>query len=640
MKALKKIMVIILCVALLAGISVSALASGTAVSKDESVYTILNADGSIKEETVSCWLHSDGGLSGVSDKSDLTNITNIKSSVEPQNNGGVVTWDTADTDVYYTGNSDKQPPVSVSITYALNGQAISAQDLAGKSGEVSMTYKFTNNEKQTKLIDGANRTVYTPFAVALVMNMPVKSFTEVKAGSSNILTDSNNQVVSYICLPGMMESFDGLLSDDVLSGLKDALSGTFTVTAKTDSFEMPAVVIAAATKLADLKNININDKLTDVTSGIGKLSSAISQLKDGTAQLSSALSEYDSKIGTLGSGYSKFSDSLLQAVTGADALKSGTAQLASAAELLKQEVTAQLIPGITASKSQQQALVDKMTALQKQLSNLKIPDMSTIKTQLTTAVTTVCDASSNATIQILTGKTYNDLTSAQQTAITAAKEKIVNQAGAQITQMLSGIDMSSLQALNTSLTDIETLSTKLMSSMNTLTNALYNPSDDPSNPKTLANAIIALSAGADQLSVGASKLDSGLAQLSGGSKTIDAGLKALIGGSDKLAEKSGELNTGMGTFKSSIFDMLNSGSMDKLGTALEVKDEMVKQADEYTSFTGAPDGAKTTIKFVMKTADLESSNKKDTTQSTAQVKQDSSKLTFWQRIVNFFKSIF
>ena len=201
MKIIKKATAVVLSVALLAGTSYSALAAGNAVSKDESVYTILNADGSVKKETVSSWLHADGGLSGVLDKSSLKNITNVKSATAAKNNNGALVWDTADTDVYYTGDSDRTPPVSAAITYMLNGTPITAGDLLGKSGDVTMKFKFTNNEKQTKTIDGKRRTIYTPFAVGLVMDLPVRSFTGVKVGSSNIITDSQNQIIDYVCLP-------------------------------------------------------------------------------------------------------------------------------------------------------------------------------------------------------------------------------------------------------------------------------------------------------------------------------------------------------------------------------------------------------------------------------------------------------
>ena len=334
------------------------------------------------------------------------------------------------------------------------------------------------------------------------------------------------------------------------------------------------VLIAAATNLADLQNIKVNDKLTDLTGGIDKLSSAISQLKDGTAQLSAALGTYHSKMNELGSGYSQFGDGLVQAVAGAGELKSGTAQLDAAAGLLKQQVTAQLIPGITASQVQQKELVDKMTALQTQLAGLKIPDMNSVQAQLTAAVSSVCDASSNATIQVLTGgKILTDLPAAQQTAIAGAKQKILAQAGTQITQMLSGLNMSSLQSLSQSLNEIQKLSGNLMSSMNTLTSALYNPNDDPQSPKTLSGAIVALSVGADRLSYGASNLNDGLQKLKGGADTVDSGLKALIDASATLAQKSGELNSGTETFKSKIDDMVGAGTADKLGEALEIKDE-------------------------------------------------------------------
>ena len=45
--------------------------------KDETVYIILNSDGSIQSQTVTEWLHADGSLQGVADYTTLDNIQNL-----------------------------------------------------------------------------------------------------------------------------------------------------------------------------------------------------------------------------------------------------------------------------------------------------------------------------------------------------------------------------------------------------------------------------------------------------------------------------------------------------------------------------------------------------------------------------------
>ena len=103
------------------------------VTKDENVFLILNPDGSVSEQIVSDWLHSDTGFDAAADRSTLSGITNLKSDVLPAQDGENLTWTTEDNDIYYQGTTTQTPPVTVDITYTLDGRSITADALAGKS---------------------------------------------------------------------------------------------------------------------------------------------------------------------------------------------------------------------------------------------------------------------------------------------------------------------------------------------------------------------------------------------------------------------------------------------------------------------------------------------------------------------------
>ena len=118
------------------------------VTKDENVFLILNPDGSVSEQIVSDWLHSDTGFDAAADRSTLSGITNLKSDVLPAQDGENLTWTTEDNDIYYQGTTTQTPPVTVDITYTLDGRSITADALAGKSGHLVMRLALTNNEGQ------------------------------------------------------------------------------------------------------------------------------------------------------------------------------------------------------------------------------------------------------------------------------------------------------------------------------------------------------------------------------------------------------------------------------------------------------------------------------------------------------------
>lgn len=650
MKSFRKILACILCAGMAlapcgAVYATEDAASAGRVTKDESVYLILNPDGSVREQTVSSWLHADKGLKNVNDKSDLKDIKNIKSDAVPAHNGETLKWDTEDNDVYYSGTSTKTPPVTAGITYALDGKEISAENLIGKSGELTIRIKLTNNEKQEKTIDGKQRTIYTPFAVGMVFDLPAETFQNVDAGDVNILSDANNQIVTFVGLPGVKENFDGLLTGE-LSGLNGYLKDTFTIKTTVSNFTMPTIMMAAATNLADLKDIDLNDKVSDLQQGMDQLQSAAEQLSEGTGLLSEALRQFDSKMGEFKDSYAQFGDGFLSAVSGASRLKEGTALLSSSLQQLKGKVTGELIPGIQGSSSKQQELVQMMESLQKQLEGLSLPDLTAIQAQLSTAIGQVSDGSADVAVRVLTGKTLQQLAAssnpverAQAQAILQNLKPIKQQADEQISQMLSSLDLSTLQSLQGELTQISALSAELMDSMTQLTTALYDPNDDPSNPRTLAGAILALATGAEQADDGSANLQAGLEALGNASGQIESATGQLKDATGQLAQSSGELNDGMQTFQTEgIGALTDSNLISQLNTALAVKDAMVEQADAYTTYSGAPDSAQTTVKFIMKVNEPEeTSDEENSGQNSAPVQQ---KQSFWDKIVSFFKNLF
>lgn len=602
MKYTKKILAILLAIVLISlnTATVMAVDLNDSITKDENVYIILNSDGSVKKQIVSCWVHSDDGLRGIKDRSVLKDITNVKSTVEPEIDGDFVLWNTDENDIYYNGVIEKQPPISVTVEYTLDGKRMKAEELIGKSGKLSIDIKLKNNLKETKTIEGESRTIYTPLAATIVMDLPNDTFTQVKAEDAQIFTDSRHQIINYVTLPGIAENFDGIM-EDALEDFDSNLKEEFNITADVKDFEMPEIVIAAATSLVDLKDININDKVTELTEGIDELEEASKKIEDGVSLLSDKLEEFDGKMGELEDGYTKFDNAVKDVLAGTSQLVSGADQLKKASSLLKTKVTDELIPGLNGSQTIQNQLTEKMQVLETQLASMHLPDMEVLQTQLVNAINSVCDTSSNVTIQVLTGQTFDNLNPDQQAALTNAKNQIKQNVATQIAEMMGALDLSALENLKVTLTEIKGLSDQLMGSMSLLTNSLYNPNDDPSNPQTLANAIFALAIGADDLYVGTKDLRSGVFKLSGGSDNIESKIQAFNDASGQLSDKSGKLDNGMDEFvNEGLSEIYDSNIIKDLSTAVAIKDQMQAQVDAYRSYSGSPDGISSTVKFIMK----------------------------------------
>ena len=157
-----------LTLALAAGMALPAFAAAKpSFSKDETVYAVMAPDGSVTSTTVSAHLYNASGLSGVTDRSTLTDIVNTESDAAFTQNGDSLTWDTTDTDVYYKGNTSRSLPVSAAVTYTLDGETAPLENLLGKSGHLTIRIDLTNNETGTVTVNGAERTVVTPFITAV-----------------------------------------------------------------------------------------------------------------------------------------------------------------------------------------------------------------------------------------------------------------------------------------------------------------------------------------------------------------------------------------------------------------------------------------------------------------------------------------
>ena len=103
------------------------------VTKTETVYVNLDSSGKLKKVTVTDWIHSDKASVYVDDVSILNDIKNVRGTFMPQKSGEKLRWHMSEEDLYYTGTTDKSPPIMFDVEYFLNGNRISADEIAGKA---------------------------------------------------------------------------------------------------------------------------------------------------------------------------------------------------------------------------------------------------------------------------------------------------------------------------------------------------------------------------------------------------------------------------------------------------------------------------------------------------------------------------
>ena len=332
-KLTKKIVCLGTCAALAAGCCLPAFAdSDGPVTKDENVFLFLNPDGSIQQQLVSDWLHSDTGLQDVTDCTSLTDITNLKSDAAYTLDGSALRWDTGEHDVYYQGESSLTPPVTAEIRYELNGQPITAEELLGKSGHVRITVDLTNHIYTHQMIGGVQRKIYTPFATVVSFALDADDFTNLKAEHGSIQTDSQTQIAAFVALPGLQESFQGLLTGD-LSDLGDKLLDSVSIEADTDCFVFPTIIMAASTSTEEL--LEKDEDFPSLDEALNEMRDGFDELKDGSIELDDGAHELDDGAQELDDGAKELDDGAHELDDGAKELDDGAKDLDDGAQKLK-----------------------------------------------------------------------------------------------------------------------------------------------------------------------------------------------------------------------------------------------------------------------------------------------------------------
>ena len=624
-----------LALTLAAGCAMPAFAAGkSSFSKSETVYAVMNGDGSIKSTTVSEHLYSASGLANVTDKTTLTDIQNTESDAEFTQNGEELVWNTNDTDVYYKGNTDKALPIDVKVTYALDGQEAALEDIIGKSGHLTVTVNLKNNETGTVNVNDKDRTIVTPLitAVGVILGGDASNVT---AEHGMIESAAKSSVAAFVTLPGVKDSLSGLLPDEVNS-IEDYLQDTVTVEADVEDFTCPQVMVACATSTAALGTSNVFDlsSINDLTDGINQLNDAMSQLMDGASQLVDGTSQLAGGVlalldgaNTLNNGAAALDDGLGQLTNGLDTLSANNAALNAGAQ--------QVADGVLASANKtlkEGGLIDEdmtWSNYEAVIDNILTMNDKTLAAGRRKIVRTIWeqepsfkDSQLDLALYLSATKTNHDLEAALKlmqnfdaSMLTGALEMVTN-ADAKNTiheelkyQIENSQDMADVRALKTSLSQIQFF----VSSVNQYTAGVQTAAD------------------------GAHSAKDGSAQLAAGTKTLYDGVNTLNTGAGQLNDGAGRLNDGLNQFnEEGISKLTGALDQDQLHGLKTVLDEMTDRLNDYTSFAGAPDDAESSVKFVYKTAETVAAA--DTTAAeTETVKEGNIFTRLWQRIVNLFK---
>ena len=514
-------------------------------SKDETVYVIAGADGSVQKIIVSDWIKNTLGSNTISDKSELTDIENVKGDESyTLGNDNARIWDAQGKDIYYRGNIEKELPVGLSVTYKLDGKTVSPTELAGKSGKVTIRFDYSNRQYEYVEIDGQKEKIYVPFAMLTGILLDNDVFTNVEVTNGKLINDGSRTAVIGIAFPGLQDNLSIPLE-------KMEIPDYVEITADAKNFALDMTITLAANELFNETDADYLNSIGDLSGSLGEMTYAMEQLMDGSSQLYNGLSTLLEKSEELVEGIDKLT-------TGAEALKTGAGDLDAGASRL-QTGAEQLSEGLN-------TLVSNNDTLNGGAGQVFETLLSTASAQL---------AAAGLDIPALTIDNYADM----------------------LTRVIASLDETSEGAKSV---------ISLKASLDSY-NAFYlGLQSYTAGVSQAAAGAGELKNGTDDLKSGTSKLSAGAAELYSGILTLKNGAPALVDGITQLRDGAMQLSDGMKEFNEEGVQKLVDavgGNLVGLTTRLQASIDVSKN---YRSFAGVHDDMDGQVKFIYRTNSIES----------------------------------
>lgn len=245
--------------------------------KEETVYVNLAPDGTTTNVTVTDWIHTDRPQVRVADISNLKNIRNVRTLVSPVTNDKNVFWDMDTTDLYYSGETDTEPPVTFKIRYFLEGTEMTPEQIAGKKGNVKIQVEAKNNLTFPTKIKGKEYTISCPMIMVGGTILSESTFSNISIDNGSMISDGDKQILFFFGVPGMDESLG--ISELGLDFIDYSLySSTYCISAYTECFELGNMMFSVI-PLASIGNLGNGGLPTSVES-IKKVIADIENIRD------------------------------------------------------------------------------------------------------------------------------------------------------------------------------------------------------------------------------------------------------------------------------------------------------------------------------------------------------------------------
>ena len=619
-----------------------------AASKSETVYSNLDSNGKAYKTIVSTQLTNEDKSDEITDISNLLNIENTNGDETFKKEGNQIVWDSNGNNIYYKGESDKQLPVECKITYELNGEEISAEELKGKSGNVKIKINYTNNEKHIVSINGKQVTMYTPFIIVAGTKIDNAKNKNIQITNGKIVDNGESTLAVGIAMPGMQENIG-------ISKSKIDIPEEIEISMETEDFEMGNIIAVVAVKGIDedlTSDLNsMYSQINELANASNEILAGANQLKEGTSELVSGVDQLKDGTGAAYAGSKQIKDEVeestknlkndntpaidsktleaikaqaMQSATLSDEQKAGiAAQAKTAAKLTdaqkaeiaaqakltdeqKAKITAKAKAGAEFTETQKTAIIEQaqkkytetLTETEKQLI-LTVAQNTAYQTATTTALA-VAESTAEATA-LKVAQSVAEST-AEATALKVAQS--VAESTAEATAQTVAQSTATQTAETTALTVAQSTATQTAGATATQTATQVGNQAKQKFTNQVVSQMSTLGTALDELTNGLANIDNGVSALSVGTNKLDSGALQLANGVKTFNEQG----------ISKINNLVN-GDLRNIASRVEKMNEL---ANEYNNYAGIQNGMAGEVKFIMIT---------DSTTENGEVKKEEAVIT-------------
>lgn len=243
-----------------------------ALTKNETVYSKLNSDGTVEKVLVNERLINSSKLETINDFAELENIVNTNNDSTYIKKDNKLIWNAEGKDIFYQGTTNKTLPISVKITYKLNDKETKIDDILGKAGKVNITLKYNNKDKHYTNYG----VLYTPFVVTMGTIIDSETNSNITVTNGKVVSNGTKNIVVGLATPGLYESLN----------LKElANSDTITITYDTTNFSLSSIYSIVTPKLIDSSDLEIFNRMDTLYNSVNTLSKNMNTIDNGAKQL-------------------------------------------------------------------------------------------------------------------------------------------------------------------------------------------------------------------------------------------------------------------------------------------------------------------------------------------------------------------